>query len=588
MFNFSLVYNDPSVEASKRLYNGNIAQTSWQTENVDKTKRSYIYDYDALNRLTAAIGTTTSNYNLKSVAYDKNGNITNLWRKGQNGTAGGVTPTFGDMDILYYYYNGNRLRKVLDNGKDTYGFKDGANATTEYIYDQNGNMISDANKQITSIQYNHFNLPTTISFASSSVKEINYVYDATGIKLRKEVIDEVADIETTIDYAGKFVYENNHLKQFVHSEGYTEKDNNDFNYVYNYKDHLGSVRLTYSDLNKDGIINASTEILQERNTYPFGLEHKGYNSTIRGRENNYQTYLGQEINKELGLDWLTFRYRNYIPEIGRFFGVDPISEDYLSITNYQFAHNNPIWKIELEGLEGYPTSGFDGINNEPIVGHTMLSTQPEIGSTASSTGGRRMVVIESSLAPSTEYRSGAFNDGDFNGVIRPATDAMYNRDAGLAVFTDLMYAAATFTGLNAIDDAVSTANNPNSSNLDVAEAAFNAVTTGKSKSKGPNPQGKPRRPYLRKKTVTKTWEANKNSEGKVIDPTGKEITWDKTKKRNGQWDMGHKPGKEFKKDWALYKKGELTWDQMKERYNDFTRYRPELPSTNRSHKFEEK
>lgn len=48
-------------------------------------------------------------------------------------------------------------------------------------------------------------------------------------------------------------------------------------------------------------------------------------------------------------------------------GVDPVSEDYISISTYQFAHNNPVWKIEIEGLEGAVTSGQDIINQEPNV-----------------------------------------------------------------------------------------------------------------------------------------------------------------------------------------------------------------------------
>lgn len=53
------------------------------------------------------------------------------------------------MDNLVYTYDrGNKLQKVLDNGNDNYGFKDGANTTTEYAYNKNGDMISDANKEL--------------------------------------------------------------------------------------------------------------------------------------------------------------------------------------------------------------------------------------------------------------------------------------------------------------------------------------------------------------------------------------------------------------------------------------------------------
>lgn len=90
--------------------------------------------------------------------------------------------------------------------------------------------------------------------------------------------------------------------------------------------------------------------------YPFGLEHKGYNNVVNGTENNYHTYLGQEFQKELGLNWHSYKWRNADPALGRFFNSDPIAEDYYYQTNYQFASNNPVWKVELEGLEGVTTN----------------------------------------------------------------------------------------------------------------------------------------------------------------------------------------------------------------------------------------
>jgi RHS repeat-associated protein len=94
------------------------------------------------------------------------------------------------------------------------------------------------------------------------------------------------------------------------------------------------------------------------------LKHKGYNNQINGVDHQ-RGYLRQEENDELGLGWLTFRHRNYMPEIGRFFGVDPVSADYVNISTYQFAHNNPIWKIEIEGLEGHVRFGVDVLNAPP-------------------------------------------------------------------------------------------------------------------------------------------------------------------------------------------------------------------------------
>ena len=72
----------------------------------------------------------------------------------------------------------------------------------------------------------------------------------------------------------------------------------------------------------------------------------------------------------------------------------------------------------------------------------------------------------------------------------------------------------------------------------------------------------------------------------MIDPTGKEITWDKTRKRAGQWDMGHIPGEKYSEKHRQYMSGEISKSEFLE-WNRFPfNYRPELPSTNIVHKYE--
>ena len=347
LFNFRIAYNDP-VHGAAPLFNGNISETDWRTDNTDSSLKWYRYVYDPLNRLINAQNWNNS-YNLSYVTYDKNGNIVTLKRHGwQNST------NYWDMDVLAYDYDsGNKLLNVTDTGNNAYGFIDGANTADDFGYDPNGNMVHDLNKGIgtalnNGITYNHLNLPVEVKFDNDNLKKITYIYDAMGSKLQKAVTDGSSVIT---DYVGNYIYENGSLVQFFHPEGYIEPDGSGgYDYVYQYSDHLGNVRLAYQDINDDGYVDQS-EILLERNYYPFGLEHKGYNSNINGVENDYKQFQGQEWTEDLGLNIHEWKYRISDPAIGRFWQIDPLAEDYSYQSPYNFSENRLIDSAELEGLE---------------------------------------------------------------------------------------------------------------------------------------------------------------------------------------------------------------------------------------------
>jgi RHS repeat-associated protein len=72
---------------------------------------------------------------------------------------------------------------------------------------------------------------------------------------------------------------------------------------------------------------------------------------------NFFKYNGKELNhKEFsdgsGLDWYSYGMREYDPQIGRFFRVDPLATKFTYLTPYQYASNNPVTNIDLDGLEG--------------------------------------------------------------------------------------------------------------------------------------------------------------------------------------------------------------------------------------------
>jgi len=337
LFGIKINYDQPT--ASSALFDGNISEISWKTQNTDNSLKQYQYTYDAIGRIKSAVD-NTGNYNLNNVEYDKNGNITKLKRNGWKNSA-----DYSNMDDMVYNYTGNSLLSLNDNGDKNFGFIDRSNASTinEYLYDANGNMTLDYNKGITNVDYSLNNLPIKVDFDSN--ENIQYVYDAVGIKQRKIVSNG-----TITDYAGNYGYENDELKFFNQPEGYIESENNDYSYVYQYKDNLGNIRLSYSDADNNGLINAQTEILEEHNYYPFGMKHKGYNGVTQGVANNFK-YNGKEIDNEFGLGWYHYGFRMYDPAMARFTGIDPISDEFAFVSTYNYAENSPIGFIDLHGLQ---------------------------------------------------------------------------------------------------------------------------------------------------------------------------------------------------------------------------------------------
>lgn len=68
---------------------------------------------------------------------------------------------------------------------------------------------------------------------------------------------------------------------------------------------------------------------------------------------NYK-YQGQERQDEMGLNWDSFKWRNYDYAIGRFMSIDPLAENYPYNSTYAFQENKMGLGRELEGLELLP------------------------------------------------------------------------------------------------------------------------------------------------------------------------------------------------------------------------------------------
>ncbi|MEL6627122.1 MAG: N-acetylmuramoyl-L-alanine amidase, partial [Bacteroidota bacterium] len=356
-------------------YNGNISGMLWENP-TSCTKKGYAYQYDGLNRLTQATygekATTQSNWSQHagrynaSYTYDLNGNILSLSREGK------ITNGYGSMDVLTYTYSGNQLTSVSDAGDNSFQtmhqFLDGNISGTDYQYDGSGNMIDDMNKGI-DVMYNHLNKPTSVQ---KGTQIIQYIYSADGIKLRQKVttsepLPGQSAVSKITDYVNGYEYEDpdgggnassKELVHIMHAKGRMVYDATNDSYTYEYflKDHLGNTRVVFADNNQDGRINPDplngTDIRQiVEGYYPFGAQHNTDQSVVISPENQY-LYNGKELQDELNLGWYDYGARMYDPVSSRFPTVDPLAESFANITTFQYASNNPVTNIDLDGLEG--------------------------------------------------------------------------------------------------------------------------------------------------------------------------------------------------------------------------------------------
>jgi RHS repeat-associated protein len=147
-------------------------------------------------------------------------------------------------------------------------------------------------------------------------------------------------------------------------------------------------------------------VLQENHYYAFGLEMEGewQKTNTAGDQNRYQ-YNGKELSPETGLYAYGARY--YDPTIGRFTGVDPISDQFPHVSTYNYAENEPVGSIDLHGLQRlkvtdigpmglsteYPTTErrhfttqLGAIAKHPIVAAKVGAYQPNSNNISTTTG----------------------------------------------------------------------------------------------------------------------------------------------------------------------------------------------------------
>jgi RHS repeat-associated protein len=203
-------------------------------------------------------------------------------------------------------------------------------------------------------------LPIRITFSDG--RKIEFIYDATGRKWRKTVINANGSTNNYRDYIGDAEYKEGQQDIIHFSEGYVQRDATTDSdpklrgwvYKYNLKDHLGNTRVTYSDRNCDGLVGTS-DIEQVNHYYAFGLNMEGPWNGVDGAF-KYQ-YNGKELNRDFGLEWNDYGARMYDPAIGRWTTIDPLVGKYLRWSPYHYAKDNPIRFIDPTGMASKDMGG---------------------------------------------------------------------------------------------------------------------------------------------------------------------------------------------------------------------------------------
>jgi RHS repeat-associated protein len=119
-------------------------------------------------------------------------------------------------------------------------------------------------------------------------------------------------------------------------------------YVYLSNEETNPVEVYFDDFKVEHV---KSPVIESQSYYPFGLTFDHYQ-----RENslsNQIKFQGQEHQDELDLGWDSFKWRNHMPDIGRFFGIDKLAEKYYYNSPYAFSENKVVAHRELEGLESW-------------------------------------------------------------------------------------------------------------------------------------------------------------------------------------------------------------------------------------------
>ena len=207
-----------------------------------------------------------------------------------------------------------------------------------------------------SIRYNVLNLPDTIQFSNGH--QISNRYTADGIKHMSTYHTALTTVaiplgsvcqwvnnpqlveRTRTYYCGNAEYEESgtgivSLQRIGFGNGYIRNNT----YYYTITDYLGNI---------SSVWNGTSNLVEQQTTYyPSGLPRR---TSTNANLQRYK-YNGKELITNHGYDQYDYHARGYYPAIMRFTSVDPLAEKKPWLNGYHYCSNNPVNRIDLDGME---------------------------------------------------------------------------------------------------------------------------------------------------------------------------------------------------------------------------------------------
>jgi len=364
VFNESVTYETASGSLS-----GNVNSISWNYGENHPQSGSVSYEYDSLDRLISAKKPSGSSI-LAQYSYDLNCNPTHIRRYGVSEVLDDSIE-WGEIDDVSITYSGNQRQSATDSRPALVynGANDFPSGTSEYTWDDNGNMLSDSGSGITAITYNRLNQPTHIDLGTKG--EVFFTYDAQGRKLSmrsatKLSINPLAENTAyalsdklepfnppvmafeffTLNYYDNITYRGSNLERIHIPGGYITKESSGYVYHFTVADRQGNVRVVVK-AGSDG-----SPIIEEANDYyPYGMLMTNTDGTYPNRQPH--KFSGKEYLTPQGLSLYDFGPRHHSPWGISFNTQDPLSENSPQLSPYIYCNCNPVKNIDPSGLRAY-------------------------------------------------------------------------------------------------------------------------------------------------------------------------------------------------------------------------------------------